>query len=537
MFHKHISKYIFLLLIPLPRLIAADPPGGDNVKAQNFSFVARMNYLSATANGIKSVNIMVVTKMGRTEQAVQAFTALNGKALERYDAVGYFWGSIPTEQIPKLLTVPDIDDFQLDGERGSLIEYYEPTDPNTLKPGSLWTREKPAAVVSQIAPQPSKLPELSTAQLEGDNPYLPWHRVGLPGLLKQHPTFDGRGVTVAVVGYGLGDLLHPVMQDALTLDGKTVPKVAGILNVPRSNDLYAVLLIAEERPALEPQYLELNMADEIQSQTNSAAYQGVTFTLPAAGSYKIARLEHDGRAFQVLWSPLKEGGSVWVDTNGNNSFADETELKDINRQFSAAAFPAEKGDPDKPLALPVSFAVTIDESKSQLRFYVSDDFVGDASTIAGKGFLGGKANGVAPGARILYVPLGTQKGVMSYHQNLKAYILTAARPDVDVIEGGAYIVNPPFAGKTVTSLILDRLAVIYQKPMFFIEGDMGGGEHVFGIRDYMNSEDWHKLFGVDAPLRDNNLQSGSGPEIMLDGVSKPDFSAPRFHVCHQLQFS
>lgn len=78
----------------------------------------------------------------------------------------------------------------------------------------------------------------------------------------------------------------------------------------------------------------------------------------------------------------------------------------------------------------------------------------------------------------------------------------------------------------MTSLILDRLAVIYQKPMFFIEGDMGGGEHVFGIRDYMSSEDWRKLYGVDAPLRDNSLQSGSGPEIMLDGVSKPDFLLP-----------
>ena len=330
-------------------------------------------------------------------------------------------------------------------------------------------------------------------------------------------------MTVAVVGYSTGDLLHPVMQGALTLDGKPIPKIAGILSVPRSdNDLYAVRLIAEEPPTLEPQYLELKMADEIRSQTNSAVYRGVTFALPGSGSYKLGRLEHDGRAFWVLWSPTK--GSVWVDTNQNNRFADETELKDINRQFSAATFQAEKGDPGKSLALPTSFAVTIDESKSQLRFFVSDLDVGDASTVAGKGFLGSKANGIAPGARILYVPLGQPHGLMSYHQNLKAYILTAARPDVDVIEGGEYIVNPPFYGKTVTSLILDRLAVVYQKPMFFIEGDMGGGEHVFGVRDYMSSEDWRKLYGVDAPLRDNTIQQG--PEPMLNGMSKPDFLLP-----------
>ncbi len=505
--------FISLLFVLTSRLIAAGGIDSDDIKAQNFSFVARMNYNSAVANGIQSVNIMVVAKMGRTEQAVQAFTALNGKAVERYDAVGYFWGSIPTEQVPKLLAVPDIDEFQLDGERGSLIEYYEPTDPNTLKPGSLWTR----------VPQTAKLPELNASLLEGDNPYLPWHLVGLPGLLRQHPTFDGRGATVAVVAYGSGDLLDPVMQEALTLEGKPIPKVAGIMDVPRSdNDLYAVRFIAEDPPSLEPQYLELQMKDEIQSQTNSAAYRGLTFALPASGSYKIAHLEHDGRAFWVLWSPSK--GSVWVDTNQNNSFADETELKDINRGFSAGKFPAETGDPAKPLVLATSFAVTIHESKSQIRFFISDPSVGNASVIAGKGFLGSKANGIAPGARILYVPLGQPYKLTSYHQNLKAYILTAARPDVDVIEGGSYIVNPPFYGKTVTSLILDRLAVVYQKPMFFIEGDMGGGRHVFGIRDYMSAEDWRKLYGVNAPLRDNTLESS--PETMLNGTSKPDFLVP-----------
>src|ERR1700691_1873474 len=159
MFYERISKYILfvLLFIPMSRSF------GDDVKDRNFSFVTRMNYVSALANGIKSMNIMVVTKMGRAEQAVQAFTGLNGKAVERYDAVGYFWGNIPTEQVPKLLAVPDSDEFQLDGERGSLIEYYEPTDPNTLKPGSLWTRVK----APPPNPQAAKLPELTASQLEG----------------------------------------------------------------------------------------------------------------------------------------------------------------------------------------------------------------------------------------------------------------------------------------------------------------------------------------------------------------------------------
>jgi hypothetical protein len=334
MFYERISKYILfvLLFIPASRSFAADPIGADDVKAQNFSFVTRMNYVSALANGIKSVNIMVVTKMGRTEQAVQAFTGLNGKAVERYDAVGYFWGNIPTEQVPKLLAVPDSDEFQLDGERGSLIEYYEPTDPNTLKPGSLWTR----VPTSPVSPQAARFPELKAFQLEGDNPYLPWHLLGLPGLLRRHPTFDGRGVTVAVVGYSAGDLLHPVMQEALTLDGKPIPKIAGSLDVPRSeNDLYAVRLVAEEPPALEPQYLELKMADEIRSQTKSAVYQGVTFALPGSGSYKIGRLEHDGRAFWVLWSPSK--GSVWVDTNQNvDAGLKRQQFRQVCSQYSTA---------------------------------------------------------------------------------------------------------------------------------------------------------------------------------------------------------
>lgn len=519
MCREGVSKYVVvaLLLVPAGRLCAADADPND-IKTNNFSFIARMHYDSALANGVKNVNVMVAAKMGRTERAIQAFTALQGKAVERYDAVGYFWGNIPTDQLPKLLTVPDIDEFQLDGERGSLLEYYEPTDPNSLAPGSLWKR----ATKTPPNPDLAHLPELRASQLEGTNPYLPWYLVGVPDLLKQHPTFDGRGTTVAVVGYSVGDLLHPAMQDALTLDGKPIPKVAGILEVPRAeNDIYAVRLVAEEPPSLPPPFLELRMTDPIQSETKNAGYEGATFTLPEPGAYRIGRLVHDQRSFPVLWSPSK--ASVWVDTNQNGSFADEIELKDINRQFSAARFPAEKGDPDKPLALPVSFGITIDQADSRIRFFLSDQ-AGDASVIAGKGFLGGKGNGVAPGARILYVPIGSPYQLTSYHQNLKAYLLVAQRPDVDVIEGGDYIVNPPIGGQTVTSLILDRIALVYQKPMFFIEGDMGSGKNVFGIRDYMSAGDWRKLYGVNAPLQDNVSQGG--PEGGLDGEAKPDLLLP-----------
>lgn len=130
-------------------------------------------------------------------------------------------------------------------------------------------------------------------------------------------------------------------------------------------------------------------------------------------------------------------------------------------------------------------------------------------------------------------------GINSLHSRLKALILAAARPDVDVITA-SFVIKPIVPGETVTSLIVDRLAQVYQKPMFFTVtaassattdniSDLGTGQHVFGIMGYAPPTVWGALYGVRPPLRDNDPDSGGeGPAI--NGAIKPDFLAPFYQL-------
>ncbi len=128
-FNYGIRRYFFFLAFVaaffiFTRHASAQSTDPDDVKNQNFSFITRLHYDSALTNGVKTLNVMVAAKMGRTEQAVAAFTGLGGKVAERFDAVGYFWGNIPTDQLPKLLAVQDIVEFQLDGPSGATIQHH-----------------------------------------------------------------------------------------------------------------------------------------------------------------------------------------------------------------------------------------------------------------------------------------------------------------------------------------------------------------------------------------------------------------------------
>ena len=510
---------------------AREPREGDETKRVNFSFDTRLRYNSAVVNRIERLNLCVAARMGRTEEAVTAFRFAGGEVGYRFDPVGYFWGSIPTTQLPKLIAVQDIVDFELDGPTSSGIDYIAPVDPKTLKPGSVWARQDLAVVLDDNI---AKLPLLPAGKLEGNNPYMPWYLMGVPAFIKEHPSFDGRGTMTAVVE-GYGDLLHPVLQSALTVDGKPTAKVAGIVDPSSSGDAYYDRFY--DRLELSGHYdspvLALRMDEDIHSGTKAALFRGQTFILPEPGAYRIARLENDRRAFWVLWSPEKS--SVWVDTNQNHSFADEVELKDINRQFSAAEIPEEKNNQNGDPARASSFAIEINKSESEIKLFLKQDDHGTsvASLAAGNGFLGGRGNGVAPGARILYVTRGTG----SLHQDIKAFILAASRADVDVVTA-SFVVHPMMDGETVTSLILDRLAQVYQKPIFVSAtagpnattddiSDQGTGQYIFAIMGYETSETWHAFYGVNVPLHDNDPDAG-GEGPAMSGALKPDFVTP-FH--------
>jgi hypothetical protein len=92
---------------------------------------------------------------------------------------------------------------------------------------------------AKVPPKDGRPPRPDIGSLGKETPaansYLPTRDLGAPQFIAAHPTYDGRGVTVAVLVV-IPNLLAPELNEpALTLDGKPTRKIASIHAGPRED--------------------------------------------------------------------------------------------------------------------------------------------------------------------------------------------------------------------------------------------------------------------------------------------------------------
>ena len=92
------------------------------------------------------------------------------------------------------------------------------------------TLEVSTALRAKTATSDTAALPLLTAAQSTESGYTAVEDVGIREWRAEHPTFDGRGVTIALLETGTIEFEHPAFGPALTLDGKPVSKLAGIIN-------------------------------------------------------------------------------------------------------------------------------------------------------------------------------------------------------------------------------------------------------------------------------------------------------------------
>lgn len=372
-----------------------------------------------------------------------------------------------------------------------------------------------------------------------ENPYIPTSDIGAPQFIVKHPTFDGRGVTIAIFEDGAADLLSPELQAVATLDGKPTPKIIDVLN--------AFDPVDDDTPD------RVQMPDQVVADgDNSFTYKGVTYITPAKGYYRIGFLDgsrilryfgsstnHDTKSllpslFPVLWNEATS--TVWVDTNRNLNFADEKAMSNYNVRHDIGIFG--KDNPSTPMRETIAFIV---QANAQHKFvYVNPLIYGHAtfttSVAAGKGFFGGRMNGSAPGAQIISILLPG-----NLHGLIEGMILTVKHPQVDIISVQTGTMKRLNDGNSTISVIWDRLVEKYKKPIFSSAGNTGPGinsacegSKVICVGGYINRKTWWSNYAVTSTKDDYVLNlSARGPR--QDGGSNPDIIAPGATVFADLQ--
>src|SRR5688572_22451357 len=488
----------------------------------------RGDIAAARARGEKDVLLVIASMPGANARVAKAITAKGGTVQFRADDVDYLRARLPLDQVDLLAADKDVHSINISSRPQQQGGGGGNTENTIIATDTLKKRSWPP-------------PLLSSYPIT--NRYDPLTDLRAVDFRKANPTYDGRGVTLAIIDMSLDPLL-PELQSALTIDGKPVQKIIGYESVLDGS--------------VEEDGRWLRMKDSVSANGNQFTYKDRTYTAPRAGKFRIELLDEarfdslsrngmekdlnrDGnpegssRIFAVIWDDRTD--EVWVDTNQDGSFTDEKALTDFRTRPEFGVFGKDK--PNTSVRESVGFGVQIDKNKRQVALNVgaaSHASLVVGAAVASRG-TAGRFNGVAPGAQLVNVA----EGCAAYGQT-EAVIVAAKNPKVDIIwlEHCNNITRPYTLrdGRLTTTVIYDRVIAKYNKiimipthnyPVLGGTDDFVLARGAIGVGGHESKENFFLNHGVRVKHDDNLLITGGyGP--MGNGAFGADIISPSNYI-------
>jgi hypothetical protein len=489
-------------------------PSGNGFGPMSFSNRQLLN--RASVYGLERLEVILLADPARMNQAKSAVAAVQGTVSRELPALGYLRVEIPTAHLATLAANPAVDSYQISTNANMLWDQEGQTEDVAMMYRNYEGRPlriEPDATDHDH--QHDNLPVLSPAQAREPG-YTAEDDTGVGQWLTDHPLWDGRGVTIAFLESGLPEFGHPTLRTARSLDGQEVPKLAALINT------------VDQRGEDDTR---VSMQTVLHSSTVWHEISGRTYTLPHVGNFRfgIYAVPAGGnlrQEFAVLWD--MDTGDIWVDSDGDGSFKNEKPMRDVNERPDIGHFAL-----TYPSKITVAFVVTKSRAADSLHIYTArgGHHAMTSSVAAGGRTPDGVAFGVAPNARIAFVR--TEAANSGYAPDfVEGYAEIAGRPDIDVLSDSRGIGPMPDMAGEFYSLVFQRLAKLYHKPVFHSGGnDLPGvaladsTDGVFAVGGSISPATYAALYGggqLDRQLKHPFMSQGPGG----DGGLKPDFLAP-----------
>jgi hypothetical protein len=280
---------------------SSHPRAASKFRQQDRQALARQ-----MARGEHTASLLIATPRYGTGAVAQKVRDLGGSVAYRNDKLGYIRAEVPIRKADDTSRLSGIQTINVD----------------TIVPVS-----DPAPTGSQD-PTPQPPPGANTPRV---NPYLPTKDTRAAQFVNDHPRWDGRDVTIGILDLGV-DLDNPVV------------------NVTSEGQRKIVDWVTYTDPATDgdPTWRAFSGALTTITGGTFTAF-GRTYTgFPIDGDYRVARMREDllgatseygiacsgggtgsdldrngncGDFFAMVWRP--SDNTVWVDSDGDASFADE----------------------------------------------------------------------------------------------------------------------------------------------------------------------------------------------------------------------
>src|SRR5215213_3665005 len=482
--------------------------GGSGTGGGGLSKHDRELLAQAQLAGKETVILIIASKSGANRDVVKGIEAQGGSILNRDDSLDYVLARVATAKVQSIAALAGIQSLDLD----ELIPFEDPRPEGSVNP------------------TPQTPPSAATPRVNG---YMPTGDTGAAQFALANPTFDGRGVTIGIVDLGVS-LDHPSLTTTSTGERKITDWVTGT------------------HPTADGDPTWVNMQAEVSGV--SFLFGGVTYTAPASGAYRIGvfnerdpnlggevgnDVNRDGNPagskgiFAVLWDTSTN--KVWVDTNQNDSFADQVAMTNYKVNYDVQYFGTD--NPATAVAERMPFVVQTNGKDKFVNIGIVSGQHGShvAGIAAGNSLFGGAMNGAAPGAKIVSSRACLFVAGCTAHALLDGMIYVAKQSNVDVINmsiGGLPSLND---GNNARCAIYTRLIEQSNVQMFISAGNSGSGMNTVGdpsvcgkvmsVGSYITKDSWQKNYGSDSAFVDN-LHGFSSRGPREDGGFMPSFVAP-----------
>lgn len=502
---------IFAVLVTLWLAMSARPAEAATT-APDFAF----DLARAIAQHQSHVQLLLLSKDHQFNGTIKALMRLGASLRYRDPSVGYVRAEVPVQAAFGVLDIPNVEAVAVVKSLSDNLNIYGYSYDASPAP----TKAEGWPPVTNDEPLQDFI-----SPLEGLDA-VSWRQ--------EHPSFDGRGVVVAVDA--IPDLLLPELQTAYDLNGTKVRKFSEIRN------------IADPADKVDRQWVDMGHVVSVSGTSLSALYGGAHFKLPRAGTFHLGLFwgpldesvlttrvaPKQGAPIGVLWD--KATGEVWVDGDRTGNFSSYSPVFDYSVRGDIVT--VGKEDPSLLVRSTVGLAVQTDPAHDyiSLNLGVGSHPTMVAGSIASNKDPHGRVDGVAPGAQLAALPWSWST------QSIAEGLISAfddRNVDVVVWEMGL----PNKSNAFLEKLLVERLLQRHNKPLIASTGDpvsigalddLGTAEGVISVGGYESAELYRRNEGLVLSGDDHLHWESAAYGPSTAGELKPDVIAPSGYVANML---
>lgn len=511
--------------------------GLESAGAEKVDVNSRLQFGRVLAGSEAEVDFAVAAHAGKSKEVEHLISRHGGRIQFNGADVGYYRLRVPRDRAANILYDPAVAAVTF----GYTLSYF-----NTAEGAEhdLEVRPSENQFDRKFQAQPgSATPTIDLAEYmtsaENSDPLYGFQEIGLPELRSQHPTYDGRGVTVALLEKNVRPNA-PELRQSISSSGGAVRKVSGIYvseALEVFDDLANSALGTNTKIALVRVLTTANGVIE---------FGGRSIVTPRRGAYLVGFFDEftvpdrapdvnaDGnpadrpRTFAVAM-PVGTR-CVYVDTDQDDDLRDERCLGDYNESLETHHFRDREGRKH------YAFNIVLTETTSGPGVHIlvpSDHSHSVAFLATGSTYPGTHYSGVAPNAQLAVYVTG--------HNDFSAIentIVAARRSDIDVIfSGGAETYNGIAVPNLVMNIVYDRVVRDLNKVIVAAAGNetyltsvIGSAQTVavIGVGQYGSPHVIQRFFGEWKTGPSPTMNSSRGPG--RDGGIKPDVLFPSWFL-------